>query len=365
MGQLTSYFLYIFGKKILAFSGLLYIKLTFLPNMSLLVWAFVAIGIDLITGLVKAKINKVARTSQGMRKTIIKFMQYGGAIAISFVLVNVSKNETSGIKYVSDGLIMLIIYIEALSVFENLYAIDKKSPFSKYFIKPALSILSLGIEKTAPQVTEEDLKKEADRKDAIRRFPPDAITAIAAIIIAACMFTSCSPKITASESHIVTDTTTVKYKPVEVKIKGSSVTGELNVDSLLNALKTNLQKLNETNFSNEKTIAQQAIDFEKVFTDFKKGIKPSTPVVITDTSGRVQLKYWYDSFGKLQMECGTKDQTINLLVAEITRMRNEINSKQTVIYRTRPVWLTWLFMGMALIQAVVLYLIVKRNGRVI
>jgi hypothetical protein len=75
-------------------------------------------------------------------------MQYGGSIVVSVILTNTATNkEMEGaatmLNFFSDGLLVFIIYVEATSIFENLYAMDQKSTFSKYIIKPVLSLLTM------------------------------------------------------------------------------------------------------------------------------------------------------------------------------------------------------------------------------
>lgn len=122
-------------------------KVSFLPSAPLLFYMGLAILLDFITGIAKAKLLRIARTSKGYRKTVIKFVQYGGALAIGVVLANIGEapaNDLSKVMtaYFNNVLILFVIYIEVTSVFENLYAMDQKTIFSKYFISPMLRILT-------------------------------------------------------------------------------------------------------------------------------------------------------------------------------------------------------------------------------
>lgn len=133
--------------KILAASTLLFMKLTFLPSINLLMWMSIAIAADFATGVVKAVLLKTARTSSGYRKTITKFLQYGGAITVSIILGQTAKENnmvqaSNILLYLNDGLVIFIIYIEVTSIFENIYECDKESPFSRYFIAPMLKLLT-------------------------------------------------------------------------------------------------------------------------------------------------------------------------------------------------------------------------------
>jgi phage-related holin len=131
--------------KILSVVALLFIKITLLPSIPLLFYMTVAMSLDFITGIIKAIILKEIRTSAGYRKTIIKFLQYGGSIAIGIILANAGNGRDafkSIVGYFNDGLLIFIIYIEVTSIFENIYAIDKSSMMSRFFIAPILKILT-------------------------------------------------------------------------------------------------------------------------------------------------------------------------------------------------------------------------------
>jgi hypothetical protein len=146
------------------YSSLLFIKFAFLPNSQLLFWMGLAIALDFLTGIAKACVLKKARTSEGFRKTITKFLQYGGALAVGMILSNAAKQNAmvqaeTLLKYFNDALVIFVIYIEVTSVFENLYEVDKKSMISKYFIRPILKLLTVQI-KTNPLVKAANETKE-------------------------------------------------------------------------------------------------------------------------------------------------------------------------------------------------------------
>lgn len=151
----------------LAAGFLQFFKVSFLPSAPLLFYMGLAILIDFITGIAKSKLLGIARTSKGYRKTVIKFVQYGGALAIGVVLANIGDapaNDPSKLMtaYFNNALIIFVIYIEVTSVFENLYAMDQKSLFSKYFISPMLRLLTWQI-KNNPII--EQTKKLRQKKD--------------------------------------------------------------------------------------------------------------------------------------------------------------------------------------------------------
>lgn len=123
------------------------IQLTWLPNLSLLTWLTVAITIDFITGVLKSKVAKKEITSSLYRETIKKIIQYFGCISLCLLVQNISKSEHEYLGYFDDGVISFIIYIEVVSIFENLYEVDSTSLLSKLLIKPALTVLKFGLEK--------------------------------------------------------------------------------------------------------------------------------------------------------------------------------------------------------------------------
>ena len=136
------------------------VKFSFLPTPSLLLVMGVAIVLDLITGIIKAIYFERMRTSEGYRKTVIKFTQYGGAVVVGMLLKYISgqssdmANIQPYVEYLTNGLVIFIIFIECTSVLENLYAIDQQTPFSKYFVGPLLKLLTFQI-KNNPIVTME------------------------------------------------------------------------------------------------------------------------------------------------------------------------------------------------------------------
>lgn len=126
------------------------IKNLMLPKLSLLLCVSILMLADFITGILKSRFHKEQITSEKLRKSVIKFMQYFGSIGLVVVLSNQNKeseNFVTVMDWTKDGLTILIIYIECLSIFENLYAMDKKTPFAIYVIQPIYWLLSWAIRK--------------------------------------------------------------------------------------------------------------------------------------------------------------------------------------------------------------------------
>lgn len=142
-------------KSILAVSlvTLLNVNYSFLPTGTLLLAMAVAVILDFITGVIKASYNNQVRTSEGYRKTVVKFIQYGGAVCVSMLLKFLVGLKDQGtveylnpyMEFLNDGLLIFIIFIEVTSVLENMYAIDSKSVFAVYFIKPLLKVMTFAI----------------------------------------------------------------------------------------------------------------------------------------------------------------------------------------------------------------------------
>jgi phage-related holin len=138
-----------------------------LPQFSLLVWVLILMVADLVTGILKAKLLRETITSEKARRTIIKFLQYFGSIGLVVVMINQNHQNEVFVKvmnWAKDGVTILIIYIELLSVFENLYQMDKSSRISTYFIRPIYWLLSLAIKDNPLKKAESQAKKEQDER---------------------------------------------------------------------------------------------------------------------------------------------------------------------------------------------------------
>lgn len=128
----------------------------------------------------------------------------------------------------------------------------------------------------------------------------------------------------------VSDTVVTSYKKVDVPLPDFVVKQSINIDSLLKSLAPALSRGGGA--KNE----------------------PTKPSVIKDDNGKVRLEYWVDEFGKLQINCQSKDQTIQVLVAENMRLRHEVKTDVLQVYRT-PVWnyILLLLLGAALVVALI------------
>ena len=142
---------------------LLNINFGFLPSPDLLLLMGIAMMVDFGTGYAKAVVLKEPRTSTGLRKTIIKFIQYGGAIVIGMFLSYLSQNVQEAKKdwevlstymnWFNSGLLTFIIFIEIVSILENLQAINPNGAFTRYIISPLLRVLTLQLKANSLDAT--------------------------------------------------------------------------------------------------------------------------------------------------------------------------------------------------------------------
>lgn len=137
---------------------LLWFEFLVSPTFSLFGVLLIAIGVDFLTGIVKAKFRKVARTSEGYRKTIIKLMQYIIPVLILWGAGKYIPEYSLRLKQASGWVMMFVIYIEVTSIFENLYDIDNKSVIARFLYKPVLAILKLGLENNPINQAAKDIK---------------------------------------------------------------------------------------------------------------------------------------------------------------------------------------------------------------
>lgn len=154
-------------KSVLIVAALDTTKMLIMPNLPLIIWVCIMMVADLVTGLIKSKVLKRTITSEKMRHSIIKFLQYFGCIGLVMVLMN-QKHESQAIiqalNWAYNGLTILILYIEALSILENLYEMDMKNPFAKNVIRPLYFLLSFAV-KNNPLTRIKDSDKPENELD--------------------------------------------------------------------------------------------------------------------------------------------------------------------------------------------------------
>lgn len=138
-------------------------KTIFMPDLGLISWLGFALIIDLVSGIWKAVVRKEARTSKGLQQTVNKFIKYFGAILISLIVRNVmilqGKDNPAIMDFLSDSLLVFLVYIEVVSILENLIALDKTDSISRFLFIPFHNLLTFQIRN---MFTKQDSKDPED-----------------------------------------------------------------------------------------------------------------------------------------------------------------------------------------------------------
>lgn len=124
----------------------------------LIIGLFIFLLLDLITGIRKARLNKQAITSSGLRRSINKFIEYSIAILASQVFTYIFKLDVTLSYYVA----LFICTIELKSIFENISettGVDLWKGIRKLI--PSLS-----------QLESEKKKKKEKESESIKPEPP-------------------------------------------------------------------------------------------------------------------------------------------------------------------------------------------------
>lgn len=117
------------------------------PDGILLVLLTALLVLDLLTGVTKSVLAKKAVTSRGFRQTLVKFIQYGSALMIGIVLSIMAEVKSMGlleqlVPYLNDGMASFIIYIEIVSILENLIEMNAASKITRIVFKPLHKIIT-------------------------------------------------------------------------------------------------------------------------------------------------------------------------------------------------------------------------------
>jgi phage-related holin len=183
---------------ILGYLGLLFIKVSFIPSVSLLAWVFIAIAFDFLTGVIKSKVLKQAITSTGFRKSVVKTLQYLGIIIGGIILTNTATGQSEIVEWINDGLLLFIVYVEVYSILENFYAMEPGSKISEFIIRPLMSILSLSL-------TKNPFAK-----------PPTDTKAVWLFALLLTCFASCTRTVYVPGQHTTITKDSIVFKPVLV-----------------------------------------------------------------------------------------------------------------------------------------------------
>ncbi len=144
------------------------------------------------------------------------------------------------------------------------------------------------------------------------------------------------------------DTTFTTYKAINLNITGAKVQRFINLDSLYRIALIQRQ--------------QHTIDSLKAVADGKPIPLPSKPVIqyYTDPQTKAELAYWIDAYGKFQVSCESKDQTITVQQAQITVLRKQVTDRERTISELQnktitvfkvPRWAWWVMGISVLINA--------------
>lgn len=100
-------------------------------DIEYLKWLFLAVLIDLITGLTGAYVNKIEITSKGLRDTVGKTVQYCSFIIVTHLLSSftVGGEGFLDLKEISTLSYKFLILVEVKSVYENILKINPKLDF--------------------------------------------------------------------------------------------------------------------------------------------------------------------------------------------------------------------------------------------
>lgn len=98
-------------------------------------WLVFAMAIDLVTGVMKARVKKVSVTSYGLRRTVRKVIEYVSFLGVTYIVTHF---ENAAGQVANQGLSALdkiafefLLAIEIKSTYENLVEMDPKLDFMK------------------------------------------------------------------------------------------------------------------------------------------------------------------------------------------------------------------------------------------
>lgn len=122
------------------------------PDGYLLSWLLVVFLLDFVFGILKAAFTGQQRTSGRLRQSVIKLLQYGGCVIVAAVILNIVtvSSEQLGRQFAwlfGDIMLYVMIYIEVVSVLENMEAMAPKSHFVRLFVRPVKRIITLQLTK--------------------------------------------------------------------------------------------------------------------------------------------------------------------------------------------------------------------------
>lgn len=145
-------------------------------------------------------------------------------------------------------------------------------------------------------------------------------------------------------STLKKDSTITTYTQQEVSLKGAKVAQQLNMDSLFKEMQ--LQKTRYVMDSADAVRHGKPIP-QQVKTEIR---------YLSDPETKATLSYWTDQYGKLNMACESKDQTVQLLVAQVKQLHTELSTAVKTVDKTP--WYNYLII-FTLLAALLLTIIKK------
>jgi hypothetical protein len=201
----------------------------------------------------------------------------------------------------------------------------------------------------------------------IKSAPPTGGSGVPALIIALLLLfcvTSCTV-VKPQVDRTKTDSTYTTYKQVDIKLTGAKVYAGLNLDSLYHVALMNKDQYKDDSIARlnvELKYKQDSIAALKADKPIPQRpvYIPSPPVkqYVTDPQTKAQLSYWIDAYGKFQITCEAKDQTIATLQAQVNKLTTDKTVTVSVVYKT-PEWNKYVMivLGVLLVVAIVIIVI--------
>jgi hypothetical protein len=134
-------------------------------NFNELLWLAVLVGLDFLTGVIKAYIRDGygSITSKKMRDTVFKVTQYGAFLIAMHVLVNKFEHFSSGVD-AGDFILyyshIFLLLIEVKSIFENISAVNSNF----MFLRQLNSLLESPLQKIKRVIVVESVKLNIEKE---------------------------------------------------------------------------------------------------------------------------------------------------------------------------------------------------------
>jgi len=189
----------------------------------------------------------------------------------------------------------------------------------------------------------------------------------AALIALLLMFCSSCSVIKPQVNRTKSDSTYTTYKQVDIKLTGAKVGTGLNIDSLYHVALSNKDQYKDDSIARLNVQLQYAKD-SLAAAKANKPIPPKPVYLpsppqkeyVTDPQTKAQLSYWIDAYGKFQIQCESKDQTITTLQAQVNKLTTDKTTTIDVAYKT-PAWNKFVMIVEAVLLAAAILIIVFKS----